>query len=184
MAACIFCKIIKGDIPSFKLFESDKVLAFLDINPLSRGHAVSHPVTPRDQIATTPRYFRPQYQPALDKSSLVIPKHHGEKLLDIPDDQLSEILGTGIEIARARQFANGVRLVIQPVVKKLVKATGAENYNILQNNGRIAHQEVDHVHFHMIPKPNREEGLSIGWPQQKTDMDKLKNLLADIKSKM
>ncbi|GAT22805.1 HIT domain protein [Aspergillus luchuensis] len=40
-AACIFCKIIKGDIPSFKLFESDKVFAFLDIQPLSRGHAVS-----------------------------------------------------------------------------------------------------------------------------------------------
>ena len=63
-AACIFCKIIKGkiflrwpldivaidkhvsltrstgDIPSFKLFENDKVLAFLDIQPLSRGHAV------------------------------------------------------------------------------------------------------------------------------------------------
>jgi hypothetical protein len=33
----------------------------------------------------------------------------------------------------------------QPVVKKLVTATGAENYNVLQNNGRIAHQEVDHV---------------------------------------
>jgi diadenosine tetraphosphate (Ap4A) HIT family hydrolase len=56
MAPCIFCKIIKGmlylllsfmetelligDIPSFKLFESEKVLAFLDIQPLSRGHAV------------------------------------------------------------------------------------------------------------------------------------------------
>jgi hypothetical protein len=34
---------------------------------------------------------------------------------------------------------------LKPVVKKLVKATGAENYNVLQNNGRIAHQEVDHV---------------------------------------
>jgi diadenosine tetraphosphate (Ap4A) HIT family hydrolase len=133
MAACIFCKIIKGEIPSFKLFESEKVLAFLDIQPLSRGH------------------------------TLVIPKFHGEKLTDIPDDQLSEIL---------------------PVVKKLVKATGSENYNVLQNNGRIAHQEVDHVHFHMIPKPNAQEGMSIGWPQQKTDMDKLKVLFADITAKM
>ena len=34
---------------------------------------------------------------------------------------------------------------LQPVVKKLVKATGAVDYNILQNNGRIAHQQVDHV---------------------------------------
>jgi diadenosine tetraphosphate (Ap4A) HIT family hydrolase len=59
-AACIFCKIIKGtvtsllktpstqltttgEIPSMKLFESDKVFAFLDINPLSYGHAVSLP---------------------------------------------------------------------------------------------------------------------------------------------
>jgi diadenosine tetraphosphate (Ap4A) HIT family hydrolase len=66
-AACIFCKIIKGtvtsllktpstqltttgEIPSMKLFESDKVFAFLDINPLSYGHAVSpssYPPLPR-----------------------------------------------------------------------------------------------------------------------------------------
>jgi hypothetical protein len=37
---CIFCKIIAGDIPSFKLAETNKLLAFLDIQPLSRGHAV------------------------------------------------------------------------------------------------------------------------------------------------
>ncbi|KAJ0385286.1 hypothetical protein COL922a_006724 [Colletotrichum nupharicola] len=128
LASCIFCKIIKGEIPCFKLFESDKTLAFLDINPLSRGHA------------------------------LVIPKHHGAKLADIPDEHLSEIL---------------------PVVKKLVAASGAEDYNVLQNNGRIAHQMVDH-----IPKPNEAEGLGVGWPQQATDMDKLKALFEYLKSKM
>ncbi|KAL1884146.1 hypothetical protein VTK73DRAFT_6815 [Phialemonium thermophilum] len=133
MASCIFCKIIKGEIPSFKLFESDKTLAFLDINPLSRGHA------------------------------LVIPKFHGEKLTDIPDDQLSEILS---------------------VTKKLVKATGATDYNILQNNGAIAHQVVPHVHFHMIPKPNETEGLGIGWPLKAADMDKLKGYYEEVKSKM
>ncbi|KAK5188970.1 Adenosine 5'-monophosphoramidase [Exophiala xenobiotica] len=133
MAACIFCKIIKGDIPSFKLFESDKIFAFLDIQPLSKGHA------------------------------LVIPKHHGTKLTDIPDDALTEIL---------------------PVVKKIAAASGAENYNVLQNNGRLAHQEVDHVHFHMIPKPNETEGLGIGWPATPTDMEALKRLHADIKAKM
>ncbi|KAJ5809717.1 Hit family protein 1 [Penicillium pulvis] len=147
-AACIFCKIIKarqfpplptssastaltripGDIPSFKLFESDKVFAFLDIQPLSRGHA------------------------------LVIPKFHGAKLTDIPDEDLLEIL---------------------PVAKKIAKASGATDFNILQNNGRIAHQVVDH-----IPKPNEEEGMSIGWPTQETNMDKLKALHEEIKSKM
>ncbi|MCJ1414590.1 Adenosine 5'-monophosphoramidase [Xylographa parallela] len=94
---------------------------------------------------------------------LVIPKHHGEKLTDIPDEQLREIL---------------------PVAKKLVLATGAEDYNILQNNGRIAHQVVDHVHFHMIPKPNTTEGLSMTWPMQPTDMDKLKSYFEEIKAKM
>ncbi|OXV06665.1 hypothetical protein Egran_05564 [Elaphomyces granulatus] len=132
-AACIFCKIVKGDIPSFKLFESEKVLAFLDIQPLSRGHA------------------------------LVIPKFHGVKLTDIPDEDLTEIL---------------------PVAKRIAIASGAENFNILQNNGRIAHQFVDHVHFHMIPKPNETEGLGVQWPMQETDMEKLKALHAEIKSKM
>ncbi len=60
---------------------------------------------------------------------LVIPKHHGAKLTDIPDDQLSEIL---------------------PVAKKLANASGAENYNILQNNGRLAHQVVDHVRTRIL----------------------------------
>ncbi|RYP33914.1 hypothetical protein DL767_004541 [Monosporascus sp. MG133] len=133
MAACIFCKIIKGEIPCFKLFESEKTLAYLDIGPLAKGHA------------------------------LVIPKFHGAKLSDIPDEHLGEIL---------------------PVAKKLVKATGAENYNILQNNGRIAHQVVDHVHFHVIPKPNEKEGLGISWPAQKIDMDELKAYFEEVKSKM
>lgn len=40
------------------------------------------------------------------------------------------------------------------------------------------------VHFHVIPKPDQEQGLGISWPQQKGDMDALKSLHADLKSKM
>lgn len=133
MASCIFCKIIKGEIPSFKLFESDKTFAFMDIQPLSKGHA------------------------------LVIPKFHGDKLADIPDEHLTELL---------------------PVAKKIAIASGAVNYNILQNNGKLAHQEVGHVHVHMIPKPTEAEGLVVGWPQQKVEMDELKALAEQIKGKM
>ncbi|KAK4549251.1 hypothetical protein LTR36_007710 [Oleoguttula mirabilis] len=132
-ANCIFCKIIKGEIPSMKVFESDKTFAFLDINPLSYGHA------------------------------LVIPKHHGAKLTDIPDDSLTELL---------------------PVAAKIARASGAENYNILQNNGRIAHQVVDHVHIHMIPKPNEQEGLGISWPQQQGNKENLQKLQEELKAKM
>lgn len=42
-ADCLFCKIVAGKIPSEKLYESDKTFAFLDIGPLSKGHAVSSP---------------------------------------------------------------------------------------------------------------------------------------------
>ncbi|KAJ8128986.1 hypothetical protein O1611_g4645 [Lasiodiplodia mahajangana] len=143
-----------SEIPSFKLFESEKTLAFLDIGPLSKGHAVrstyrykcvhSHGLGPKILINSP--------------EQLVIPKFHGAKLTDIPDDHLSEIL---------------------PVAKKLATATGAVDYNILQNNGRIAHQVVDH-----IPKPNEKEGLGVGWPTQQPDMEALKKYFEEVKSKM
>ena len=40
---CIFCKIIDGDIPSYKIYEDDLCLAFLDINPQSLGHTLIIP---------------------------------------------------------------------------------------------------------------------------------------------
>lgn len=78
-----------------KLYESDKTYAFLDIGPIAERHC------------------------------LVIPKYHGAKLHDVPDEHLAELL---------------------PIAKKLAVAAGVKDYNILQNNGRIAHQVVDHVH--------------------------------------
>lgn len=39
--SCIFCKIVAGQIPSFKLLEDDKTIAFMDINPVNPGHALS-----------------------------------------------------------------------------------------------------------------------------------------------
>jgi len=54
----------------------------------------------------------------------------------------------------------------------------------LQNNGKLAHQEVDHVHFHVIPKPNEEEGLGINWPGKKGDMDELEKLAQKMKESM
>ncbi|KAI0365352.1 HIT-like protein [Pilatotrama ljubarskyi] len=135
LASCIFCKIIKGEIPCFKLIETEKVLSFLDIGPLSKGHA------------------------------LIIPKYHAEKLHELPDEYFTDVL---------------------PAAKKIAIALGAENYNLLQNNGRIAHQEVDHVHFHVIPKPQASdtEGLVVGWPAKKPSMDELKKLHEELLSKL
>ena len=40
---CLFCKIIKGEIPSYTVYENDKIKAFLDINPVTNGHCVIIP---------------------------------------------------------------------------------------------------------------------------------------------
>lgn len=61
MEDCIFCKIIKGEIPCFKVYEDDKVLAFEDINPISEGH------------------------------TLVIPKGHAPNLWEIPEQALTAV---------------------------------------------------------------------------------------------
>ncbi len=49
MAETIFSKILSGAIPSHKIYEDDHVFAFLDINPLSRGHTL---VIPKEEVAT------------------------------------------------------------------------------------------------------------------------------------
>lgn len=49
MEDCIVCKIIKGEIPAFKVYEDDKFLAFLDINPSAAGHTM---VVPKQHVST------------------------------------------------------------------------------------------------------------------------------------
>jgi len=61
MEDCIFCKIIKGEIPSFKVYEDDKVFAFEDINPISDGH------------------------------TLIIPKKHAANLWEISAEDLTSV---------------------------------------------------------------------------------------------
>jgi histidine triad (HIT) family protein len=61
MEDCIFCKIVKGEIPSFKVYENDSVLAFEDINPISKGH------------------------------TLIIPKKHANSLWEISEEDLTAV---------------------------------------------------------------------------------------------
>ena len=47
-AECIFCRIIAGEIPSFRIYEDEDVLSFMDINPANEGHAL---VIPKEHSA-------------------------------------------------------------------------------------------------------------------------------------
>ena len=68
---CIFCKIIAGEIPCFKLYEDDNTLAFMDINPASDGHA------------------------------LVVPKEHDANIHDISESSITATVLTAKKIATA-----------------------------------------------------------------------------------
>ncbi|MCB9837889.1 MAG: HIT family protein [Phycisphaeraceae bacterium] len=119
MGDTIFTKIINGEIPSHKVYEDERVFAFLDIGPLSEGHTL---VVPREPVAT----------------------------IDMLSDESAAAIGR----------------VLPRICRAVCEATGASDFNILQNNGAAAHQEVPHVHFHIIPRfPDRPEdgGLGVVW---------------------
>lgn len=50
MSDCIFCKIINGEIPAAKVYENDKVLAFLDISQVTKGHTLVIPKVHKENI--------------------------------------------------------------------------------------------------------------------------------------
>lgn len=72
---CIFCKIISGEIPSYKVYEDDSFLAFLDISQATYGH------------------------------TLIIPKKHYANLLEMPDELLEKLMIVGKKIANGVKLA-------------------------------------------------------------------------------
>lgn len=70
MSSCIFCEIINGDKPSYRIFEDDKTLSFLDIYPIAKGH------------------------------SLVIPKTHSKTLYEIEAEDIAAVGVTVSRVAR------------------------------------------------------------------------------------
>lgn len=112
----IFDAILAGEIPCHRVYEDEHVLAFLDINPVGRGH------------------------------TLVIPRERAATLHELSDDS-----------------AAAVGRALPRICRAVRQVTGIADYNVLQNNGASAHQEVLHVHFHVIPKDG-ERGLGVRWP--------------------
>ena len=71
MEECLFCKIVKGELPSSKIYEDEDTLAFLDLFPVNKGH------------------------------SLVISKEHYENIFDVPAENLSKISSVMKNVADA-----------------------------------------------------------------------------------
>lgn len=95
----IFSKIIAGEIPSYKIAENEKFFAFLDIFPLVKGHV------------------------------LVVPKTETDKLFDLADDYLAEML-----------------LFAKPIAHAIEKAFDCNRCGI-----SVVGLEVPHAHVHLLP---------------------------------
>jgi histidine triad (HIT) family protein len=95
----IFSKIIAGEIPSYKIAENEKFFAFLDIYPLREGHV------------------------------LVVPKTEVDKLFDLPDEYLAEML-----------------VFAKPIAKAIEKSFDCNRCGI-----EVIGLEVPHAHLHLIP---------------------------------
>lgn len=105
----IFSKIISGEIPSYKIAENDNFFAFLDIYPVKKGH------------------------------TLVIPKIEVDKIFDVPDNYLAELL-----------------VFAKPIAKAIEKTVSCNRVNII-----TVGLEVPHAHMHLIPT-NSLKDMNLG----------------------
>ena len=114
--SCLFCKIVRGEIPSARVLETDQAIAFLDIRPVNPGHV------------------------------LLLPRAHHAQLADLPDD-----------------LAAHAGSLLPRLCRAVLAATGAEALNVIVNNGRVAGQTIDHVHWHLIPR-RHDDAVNWPWP--------------------
>ena len=109
---CVFCKIANHEIPAKIVYEDDSILAFLDINPVTKGH------------------------------TLIISKDHYDNFMDCDSDTIKQIHRV------AKDLTYHYQSILHP-----------NGFNLLSNMNGAAGQSVFHVHFHLIPRYDENDGL-------------------------
>ncbi len=127
----VFTKIIRGEIPSHKIAESEKFIAFLDIEPLVTGHV------------------------------LVVPKLEIDKIFDLPDDYLAEML-----------------VFAKPIAHAIEKTFSCKRCGI-----SVVGLEVPHAHMHLVPI-NSANDLNFTKSKLRTNNDELEITRKKIMSNM
>ncbi len=127
----IFTKIINGEIPSYRIAESEKFYAFLDIFPLQKGHV------------------------------LVVPKCEVDKIFDVPDHFLNELM----------QFA-------KPIAKAIEQSFPCNRVSML-----TVGLEVPHAHVHLIPI-NTAEDINFANPKLQLTTEEFQQIQELIVSKL
>lgn len=119
----IFSKIIAGQIPSYKIAENENFIAFLDIMPLRKGHV------------------------------LVVPKTEVDKIFDLPEKYLSQML-----------------VFAQPIAKAIEKTFECNRCGI-----SVIGIEVPHAHMHLIPISDAGD-INFAQPKLQLSQDEMKEV--------
>ncbi len=127
----LFSKIINGDIPSYKIAESEKFYAFLDIFPLQKGH------------------------------TLIVPKIEVDKIFDVPDTYLSELL-----------------VFAKPIAAAIEKSFTCNRVGMVTIG-----LEVPHAHLHLIPI-NTASDMEFSQPKLSLSTEEFKAIQELILSKL
>lgn len=129
---CVFCKIVNNEITSYKIYEDNDVLAFLDISQVTIGH------------------------------TLVIPKKHVENVFELDSNTAAKLFSK-----------------IPLIANKLKQSLNVNDLNILNNNGKLAYQSVNHYHIHLLPRyPN--DLFQINFPNNKLSKEEFDELKQKI----
>jgi histidine triad (HIT) family protein len=127
----LFSKIINGDIPSYKIAESEKFYAFLDIFPLQKGH------------------------------TLIVPKIEVDKIFEVPDTYLSELL-----------------IFAKPIAAAIEKSFACKRVGMV-----TVGLEVPHAHLHLIPI-NAASDMEFSQPKLSLSTEEFKAIQSLIQSKL
>ena len=127
----LFTKIINGDIPSYKIAESEKFYAFLDIFPLQKGH------------------------------TLIVPKIEVDKIFDVPDTYLSELL-----------------IFAKPIAAAIEKSFPCNRVGMV-----TVGLEVPHAHLHLMPI-NSASDMEFSQPKLTLTKEEFNTIQASIVSKL
>ena len=104
-------------------------------------------------------------QPNLYKV-LIAPREHIETIYDLSDEQAARIFQAAVKIARA-----------------IRDASGCEDLNLVQSNGRAAGQDVFHFHMHLIPRSAGDD-IILKWQATQTNRDELNRMAEEIRSNL
>lgn len=136
MEDCIFCKIVKGEIPCHKIYEDDEVLAFLDISPVNPGHTL---VIPQKHYANLLQLPEAEAQLLIAKIKKIAPavisgagaeafnlnlnngKISGQEVAHVHWHIVPRFEGDGRQLWRGQPYGAGEAEVIVEKIKNLIK---------------------------------------------------------------